>query len=102
MSKPRPKKNSPVAVYGRLAGKSWALIRNGAARSEWTVQIVVRRTEMQNRVSEVRVIPQRVLGDCWNFHDMAEAVSRLEQLVEVMAGAVSGGASLSCIATRVA
>ena len=34
--------------------------------------------------------PQRVLGACWNFHDIAEAATRLESLVEVMAGAASG------------
>ena len=33
---------------------------------------------------------QRVLGACWNFHDIAEAASQLESLVEVMAGASSG------------
>ena len=33
---------------------------------------------------------QRVLGACWNFQDIAEAASRLESLVEVMAGAASG------------
>ena len=42
--------------------------------------------------------PQRVSDACWNFHDIAEAVSQLESLVEVMAGA----AGLSYIATRVA
>ena len=34
--------------------------------------------------------PQCVMGACWNFHDSAEAASRLESLVEVMAGAASG------------
>ena len=33
--------------------------------------------------------PQCVLGACWNFHDIAEAASRLESLVEVMARAAS-------------
>ena len=33
--------------------------------------------------------PQRVLGARWNFHDIAEVASRLESLIEVMAGAAS-------------
>ena len=37
--------------------------------------------------------PQRVLDACWNFHDIAEAASRLESLVEVMAGS---GLELYC------
>ena len=42
--------------------------------------------------------PQRVSDARWNSDDIAEAVSQLESLVEVMAGA----AGLSYIATRVA
>ena len=41
-------------------------------------------------MSEDREIPQRVLGACWNFQDTAEVASRLESLVELMAGAASG------------
>ena len=46
--------------------------------------------------------PQRVLGACWNFHDMAGAASWLEQPVVVMAGAASRGAGMSCSVPRVA
>ena len=45
-------------------------------------------------MSEEREIPQRVLGACWNFHDIAEAVSRLETLVVVMASVASGRCQL--------
>ena len=41
-------------------------------------------------MSQERENPQRVLGACWNFHDIAEVASRLESLVEVVAGAASG------------
>ena len=34
--------------------------------------------------------PQLFLGACWNFHDIAEAASRLGSLVEVLVGAASG------------
>ena len=34
--------------------------------------------------------PQRVLGACWNFNDMAVAASRLESPTEVTARAASG------------
>ena len=34
--------------------------------------------------------PQFVTGACWDFHDIAEAASRLERHVEVMARAASG------------
>ena len=77
-------------MYGRLAGKSWALKRNIAA----VVSGQSRKLsgERRGRIECLRreKYPQRVLGACWNFHDVAEAASRLENLVEVMAGAASG------------
>ena len=69
--------------------------------SEWTVQKVL--DEPRGRIECLRreKYPQRVSDACWNFDDIAEAVSRLESLVEVMA-VMAGAAGLSYIATRVA
>ena len=41
-------------------------------------------------MSQEREIPAACLGGLLEFHDIAEAASRLESLVEVMAGAASG------------
>ena len=48
--------------------------------------------ELRGRIECLRrkKYPKRVLGACWNFPDIAEVASRLESLVEVMAGAASG------------
>ena len=77
-------------MYGRLAGKSWALKRNSAAgvsgpSKKWS-------GEPRGQIECLRreKYPQLVLGASWNFHDIAEAASRLESLVEVLAGAASG------------
>ena len=41
--------------------------------------------------------PQHVLGACQNFHDIVEAASRLESLIEVMTGAASGRCRLELL-----
>ena len=77
-------------MYGWLAGKSWALKRNSAAGVGGPFRKL--SGEPRGRIECLRreKYPQRVFGACWNFHDIAEAASRLESLVEVIAAAASG------------
>ena len=77
-------------MYGRLAGKSWALKRNSAAEVSGLSRKYSGETRGRIECLRSEKYPQRVSGVCWNFHDIAEAASRLESLVEVTAGAASG------------
>ena len=61
-------------------------------------------SELRGQIESLRrkKYPQRVLGACSNFNDIAVVASRVESLIEVRLELPLGGAGLSCIATRVA
>ena len=77
-------------MYGRLAGKSWALKRYSAAGVSGPSRKYSGERRCRIECLRREKYQQRVLGACWNFHDMAEAASLLEHLVEVMDGAAYG------------
>ena len=74
-------------MHERLAGKSWTLKRSSAAGVSGPSKKYSGERRCRIECLRREKYPQRVLGACWNFHDMAEAASRLERIVEVMAGA---------------